>query len=433
MLVALFLLPLAAARSLAHHHEAHDHSLKKRLPNKWYHEEHHPVHALFKRGDDTTQFPAVGSQAWSSMFPSPNFAPDSTQMPKEWRDALNAAVAAGAIPNIPQTNCTTDFKCPDGNPFYPAGVDPTSPEICSSTYKKCRIPGDIWDAPPSHFGTGFDDGPTPSTPKLLQFLAANNEKATHFMIGANILYYPDIFLKAYQSGDDIAVHTWSHPHMTLLSNEDVVAQLGWSMQLIYTSTGGRVPRFWRPPYGDSDNRVHAIAKAVFGLDCILWNQDTEDWSLASNGTTLQAINSSLTTWITGPKTPGLIILEHELTDDTVGAFMSAYPLLKQQGWTLGSVAQLVDGKPAYWNAAGATGTVSEASILQFGTNTVTPTSTVGQTTNTASPTSQSTTSLVTNGANAQSTGTGKPSAALRVGPSSVTWTIFLGLLLSLTL
>ena len=34
------------------------------------------------------------------------------------------------------------------------------------------------------------------------------------------------------------------------------------MKLIYDSTGGRVPKFWRPPYGDSDNRVRAIAKEV---------------------------------------------------------------------------------------------------------------------------------------------------------------------------
>ena len=34
------------------------------------------------------------------------------------------------------------------------------------------------------------------------------------------------------------------------------------MQLIANSTGGRLPKFWRPPYGDSDVRVSAIAKEV---------------------------------------------------------------------------------------------------------------------------------------------------------------------------
>ena len=34
------------------------------------------------------------------------------------------------------------------------------------------------------------------------------------------------------------------------------------MQLIANSTGGRIPKFWRPPYGDSDARVTAIAREV---------------------------------------------------------------------------------------------------------------------------------------------------------------------------
>ena len=61
------------------------------------------------------------------------------------------------------------------------------------------------------------------------------------------------------------------------------------MLLIHNSTGGRVPRYWRPPYGDSDMRVRSIAKEaslkicaclriltnlqVFGLETVIWNQE----------------------------------------------------------------------------------------------------------------------------------------------------------------
>ena len=61
--------------------------------------------------------------------------------------------------------------------------------------------------------------------------------------------------------------------MTTLSNEDVVAQLAWTMELIHNSTGGRVPRFWRPPFGDTDVRVSAIAAEVLGLITVVWNQE----------------------------------------------------------------------------------------------------------------------------------------------------------------
>lgn len=61
--------------------------------------------------------------------------------------------------------------------------------------------------------------------------------------------------------------------MTTQNNTQLLAQFGWTMQVISDLTGGRVPRYWRPPYGDSDNRVRAIAKYVFNLTQIDWNEE----------------------------------------------------------------------------------------------------------------------------------------------------------------
>ena len=75
-------------------------------------------------------------------------------MPPAWVNALNSAVAAGKIPNVPMSNVT-----PGNSPVYPNGSDPTSPDICSGTYQ-CPIPGDIWNASDGVFASSFDDGPT---------------------------------------------------------------------------------------------------------------------------------------------------------------------------------------------------------------------------------------------------------------------------------
>ena len=61
--------------------------------------------------------------------------------------------------------------------------------------------------------------------------------------------------------------------MTTLTNEQVLGELGWTMELIHNSTGGRLPKYWRPPFGDSDERVRAIAKEIFGLRTVIWNQE----------------------------------------------------------------------------------------------------------------------------------------------------------------
>ena len=48
----------------------------------------------------------------------------------------------------------------------------------------------------------------------------------------------------------------------------------------------------------------------------------------------------MTKWLNGPKSPGLMILEHELDDDTVQAFEDAYPLMVQTGWQIESAARI---------------------------------------------------------------------------------------------
>ncbi|KAJ8077531.1 Chitin deacetylase 3 [Marasmius tenuissimus] len=89
------------------------------------------------------------------------------------------------------------------------------------------------------------------------------------MIGSDILLNYKQFQEIIDYGGGCAVHTWSHPYMTTLTNEQVVAELGWTLQIINDSTGGRIPKTWRPPFGDSDVHVVAIAKEVFGLDTVI--------------------------------------------------------------------------------------------------------------------------------------------------------------------
>ncbi|EEB94293.1 hypothetical protein MPER_06912, partial [Moniliophthora perniciosa FA553] len=190
------------------------------------------------------------------------------------------------------------------------------------------------------------------TTTLVDFLEKNNETATHFMIGTNILYNPSQFERIWDYGGDCAVHTWTHPYMTTLSNEQIVGELGWTMQIIHDSTEGRVPKMWRPPYGDSDLRVRAIAREVFGMITVIWNQDTDDWSLTTGGQNMDAIGHDMDRWLTGSKTPGLVVLEHELSDQAVQAFMANYPKIKSNGWDTDSVARLFDGVNPYQNVNG---------------------------------------------------------------------------------
>jgi peptidoglycan/xylan/chitin deacetylase (PgdA/CDA1 family) len=343
----------------SHNHE--NHVYDKSLPTAWFQPADHPVHTLFKRGPtDGTSYAAVGSPEWASSFPTPGATPPNS--PPQWIAALNAAVAAGKIPNIPASP-------------YPAGTDPSSPQICSGS-AWCKIPGDIFDGPDGYYASSFDDGPYPQTTQLVQFLQAQGQTTTHFMIGGNIILNSNPFLTAFNADHDIAVHTWSHPHMTTLSNEAVVAELGWTMQLIHNSTGGRVPRYWRPPYGDSDMRTRAIAVEVFGLQAIFWNHESNDFALGS----VDQVTASLTQIIsTSAKSPGAIVLQHEISDPDVNGFIAAYPTLAANGWKFASLARIVNNGQAYQNANSSSSDVSKKNILVADpaaiSSTATPTST----------------------------------------------------------
>jgi len=233
---------------------------------------------------------------------------------------------------------------PQGSPVYPNGTDPASSDVCSATYQ-CRGVGDIWDAPAGTVALSFDDGPLPQSLPLYQFLKVNNVHPTHFFIGGNIRANPYIFLQAFQDNQDpIGVHTYTHPYMTIHNNTDVVAQLGYTMQIIYDSTGGRIPKFWRPPFGDVDNRVRAIAKEVFGLTTVIWNQNSQDWELTNGVIPLATVEANLASFYQGPKSPGLIILEHELSNGSVTAFIDSWPIMRSQNWKPISIPDTTDVK-----------------------------------------------------------------------------------------
>jgi peptidoglycan/xylan/chitin deacetylase (PgdA/CDA1 family) len=316
-------------------------------------------------------------------------------------NALNAAVQSGLIPDIPQSNGSAGQ-----NPIYPLGYDPTSSNVCSATYG-CRIPGDVWDAPDGVFASAFDDGPTQVTPTLLDFLGSNNRTTTHFMIGNNILWYPSEFQLAINAGHDIGVHTWTHPLMTTKSNLELLGEFGWTMQVIHDSTGGRVPKFWRPPYGDSDVRVRAIATEIFGLITVVWNHDTGDYT--QNQTA--PIEAAMTSFLALPKHPGVIILEHELTNVTVNGFIEAYPMIDQNGWQFESLAQVIGNGSSYLNAKSTTsGDITPMGILVA--NNLTLSMTATQTTSTSTSDATSTSAVQTSNGSSSLSASGLSASGL---------------------
>lgn len=114
--------------------------------------------------------------------------------------------------------------------------------------------------------------------------------------------------------------------MTYLSNELIVAELYWNIRAIKEATGVTITS-WRPPFGDVDDRVRAIAHQM-GLRTIIWDKDSFDWGIPSPANEFQGVQSMETVdgffeeWINDRKdgldtVSGHIGLEHETSYTTV--------------------------------------------------------------------------------------------------------------------
>lgn len=161
---------------------------------------------------------------------------------------------------------------------------------CWWTCGGCKADDDIEECPDKMtWGLTYDDGPALYTGDLLHYLDSVNLKATFFVVGSRAISYPALLQNEYMAQHQIAAHTWSHHPMTTLTNEQIIAEFGWSKKII-KDVLGVTPTYWRPPYGDVDNRVRAIAKAM-GLQTSIWTRISPTATFDTGGT--HVVSSSI--------------------------------------------------------------------------------------------------------------------------------------------
>ena len=91
------------------------------------------------------------------------------------------------------------------------------------------------------------------TPALLAALQNSNIKATFFVVGSKAIQFPGQLNASIAGGHQLGSHTWSHHPLTSLSNAQIVAELKYTEAIIYQQTG-MITNYFRPPYGDVDDR-----------------------------------------------------------------------------------------------------------------------------------------------------------------------------------
>jgi peptidoglycan/xylan/chitin deacetylase (PgdA/CDA1 family) len=184
----------------------------------------------------------------------------------------------------------------------------------------------------------FDDGPSESTPALLELLAQHKVRATFFMCGRNVRRCPAIARQVAAAGHEIGNHTDSHPRLDFHVPEFIYRELALAQETIHINTGA-TPRLFRPPYGvrwfglrSAQERLHLMG--------VMWTVIGNDWRLPA---------ARIARLVLGRASNGAIICLHDgrattRTPDirqTIEAVEFAIPALKERGFQFETVSQIL--------------------------------------------------------------------------------------------
>jgi peptidoglycan/xylan/chitin deacetylase (PgdA/CDA1 family) len=184
----------------------------------------------------------------------------------------------------------------------------------------------------------FDDGPSESTPALLEILSHRGIRATFFMCGRNVRRLPEVAREVLSAGHEIGNHTDSHPRLDFKSPEFIYSELALAQETIHLSTGV-TPRFFRAPYGV---RWFGLRRAQerLALTGVMWTVIGRDWNLPA-GRIVRRLTA-------GAANGGILCLHDGRTTKaapdigaTLQAVETAVPLLLDRGFQFQTVSEML--------------------------------------------------------------------------------------------
>ena len=137
----------------------------------------------------------------------------------------------------------------------------------------------------------FDDGPSESTPDLLETLAEYDVPATFFMCGDNVRRLPNIVREVAAAGHEIGNHSDSHGRLWLRSPKFIYNELFRAQEAI-KATSGVFPTLVRVPFGV---RWFGLRKAQRRLDLtgVMWTVIGLDWKLDADAVARRVLRKTV--------------------------------------------------------------------------------------------------------------------------------------------
>ncbi|MGW6916950.1 polysaccharide deacetylase family protein [Kitasatospora sp. NPDC054939] len=182
----------------------------------------------------------------------------------------------------------------------------------------------------------FDDGPDPvHTPQVLDVLRRHGVPAAFFCIGLHALAHPGLVRRIVDEGHTLGNHTWSHAYLPDLGPDGLRRQLVFTGEALAEAYGGAEPELMRPPFGGRSPQLLEQV-AGFGLTTVLWDVETDDWSLPGAEVIAERVLQQVR--------PGSVVLMHDGGGDrsqTVAALPAVIRGLRERGYRFATLAELL--------------------------------------------------------------------------------------------
>jgi len=180
----------------------------------------------------------------------------------------------------------------------------------------------------------FDDGPGPTTPRIVNWLKRHDVPATFFLVGSAVNTNPDMARTEGRAGFVLGDHTETHRPLATLSASGQRAEIDDGARSIKDVTG-RYVRLLRPPDGSFNDTTLQLLRAR-KLLMVLWSVDTKDY-------TKPGVNQIVFAALSGARAGGIILMHDGGGDrtQTLKALPRIVHRLRLRGYKLVTVPRLL--------------------------------------------------------------------------------------------
>ena len=182
------------------------------------------------------------------------------------------------------------------------------------------------------FDSGYENG---CTEKILDALQKHHVQAAFFLVGNYIEQNPELVQRMVREGHIVGNHTYHHPDMSKISDQEQFRKELESLEELYTRTTGEpMQKYYRPPQGIYSEENLKMADEL-GYKTVFWSLAYVDWNVDAQPSHEEAFSK-----LTGRIHPGAVVLLHSTSKTNAAILDELLTKWESQGYRFAPISEL---------------------------------------------------------------------------------------------